>query len=227
MTFRFLSLPILSIFLTVAAHGALVVAAQNLPLPRGTTGLFGSVVGANQPSDGGELYNWAVGQTFLSQASGQLYSIEVTVDTSAGYIPAYPLMISLVSLVNGQRGEVLTSTLIQPSDIPGGPLEYFSDGFSVIARFNEGVSLLEGTQYGIEFSIPTRPAHYVVWGDSIIGGTSADYYPSGVFYLAEPGESIDPSTSGDYYFRVTVEAPEASSVVMGALGGLILMRRRR
>jgi hypothetical protein len=225
--FRFLSIPLLAVCLAGSVNGALTVVAENLPLnatdPNSVH--YGVVVGADQ-LPGGEPYQWSIGQTFLARASGQLYTIEATVDTSAGYIPAYPLMVSVVSLVNGQRGATLASSLVSPSDIPGGPPEYAASGFSIIAQFSEGVLLEEGTQYAIEFSIPTAPAHYVVWGASPLPGSITDRYPDGVSY--DPGiEPIDYSNHGDFYFRVTVEVPEPGCVPMVALVGGALLRRRR
>lgn len=136
-------------------------------------------------------------------------------------------MISLVSWVDGQRGEILASSLIQASEIPGGPLGYSIDGFSIVARFNEGVLLQEGTVYAIEFSIPTSPADYYVWGNSTLEDAPSDYYPYGFSYQTGTAEFIDPNIHGDYYFRVTVEAPEPSLLLMSALGGVVLLRRRR
>lgn len=203
----------------MAANGALMVVAQNLPLntpyPR-----FGGTVGADQ-DPGGELTPIILGQTFLAQESGQLYTIEAAADMGAGYIPVNPLMVSVVSIVDGQSGSILASALVSPSEIP---LEYSGSGFSIIAQFADGLFLEAGTQYGIEFSSPTGPAHYMLYGAS----TVTDYYPDGVAYLRQTSDdSIDRDHQGDFYFRVTAHAPEPSVMLLNAFAALILLRRRR
>jgi hypothetical protein len=214
MTLKYL--PLFAVAMISSAHGALVVVAENLPLDTGA--ISRAVFGTDESPE--NSYRWISGQTFLAEASGQLYSIEASVDMSAGYSPVNPLMVSLLSWVDGQPGKILASSLVTASEIP---IAYSGSGFSITALFSAGVPLEGGTNYAIEFSAPSS-AHYVIYGFS--GSPNSDRYIDGTGYAqTNPADPIQPG--GDYFFRVTVEVPEASSVVMGALGGLILMRRRR
>ncbi len=147
-----------------------------------------------------------------------LDSLSFTLNTGKGILSPVQVVLSQGALAPGGMGSVTLGS-VAPSSSPANQVLTITPGFSTV--------LSASTSYWLHFTVPVGAALYSL--PSSDGAVLASGWAMGITWYKTPSSAWtdgNASLGGDIRLNVT-PIPEPSSALLGGLGVLILLRRRR